>query len=205
MLSRLATSLGRRDEAPNQELATKIAGSGEAEAVKELVDNLSNKDKNIQSDCIKVLYEIGARDPRLIAAHCKEFGRLLTNKNNRLVWGGMSALDSIAAVDPKSIYSMLQEIVKAAGVGSVITHDHAVGILVKLVSIKEYAGACLPILLEQLKKCPDNQFPMYAEMSLQVASQSAKRELAKAIGVRLSGLRKESQRRRVEKALGRLT
>lgn len=61
IIDQLASSLGRRDEVPNQELAEKIAAAKDKKAVKDLVDNLANKNKDIQSDCIKVLYEIGER------------------------------------------------------------------------------------------------------------------------------------------------
>lgn len=63
ILPKLASSLGRRDEVPNQELAKQLVKSKDKKAIVELVENLSKKDKNIQSDCIKVLYEIGEQQP----------------------------------------------------------------------------------------------------------------------------------------------
>jgi hypothetical protein len=65
VIDKLATSLNRRDETPNQALARSIAEHADKITVKELVDNLTNRDKNIQNDCIKVLYEIGERKPAL--------------------------------------------------------------------------------------------------------------------------------------------
>ncbi len=44
ILHKLSSALGRRDELPNQELARKIAEAEDKEGVKELVQNLSNKD-----------------------------------------------------------------------------------------------------------------------------------------------------------------
>jgi hypothetical protein len=41
-LDRIAHLQNRRDKVPNQELA------------REIVENLGNKDKNIQADCVKV-------------------------------------------------------------------------------------------------------------------------------------------------------
>ena len=84
IIDKLASSLNRRDEGRNQELAQQIAGRNNKKAVKELVDNLNNKSKDIQNDCIKVLYEIGECDPALIADCAKEFVALLSRKNNRL-------------------------------------------------------------------------------------------------------------------------
>jgi hypothetical protein len=105
LLGRLASSLGRNDEQPNQELASQIAEERDGNAVKELVANLGNKDTGVQSDCIKVLYEIGSLRSSLIAPYTKEFIRLLDNGNNRLAWGAMTALDSIALESPQFVYS----------------------------------------------------------------------------------------------------
>jgi hypothetical protein len=76
VINELASVVGRRDEAPNQELAKKIAVKKDKKAVAELADNLANKNKDIQSDCTKVLYEIGAIDASLIAPHHETFVRL---------------------------------------------------------------------------------------------------------------------------------
>lgn len=201
VLDKLATALNRRDEVPNQELAQRIAEAGDKSAVKELAENLFHKDKNIQSDCIKVLYEIGERRPELIAGYYKEFGRLLESKNNRLVWGAMTALDTIALKEPKGVYSMLARILAIADAGSVITKDHAVGILVKLASVKQYADDCGPLLIEQLIKSPNNQFPMYAEKSLAVINEKNKKRFQELMMKRIDGLEKESQKKRVRKVL----
>lgn len=201
VLDKLATALNRRDEVPNQELAQRIVEAGDNNAVKELVDNLIHKDKNIQSDCIKVLYEIGQRRPELIAKYYNEFGKLLDSNNNRLVWGAMTALDTIVVKEPKAVYSMLARILAIADKGSVITKDHAVGILVKLASLKKYAGVCGPLLMEQLMKSPNNQFAMYAEMSLAAIDEENKKRFEDVMMNRLEGLEKESQKRRVTKVL----
>jgi len=201
VLDRLATSLNRRDEVPNQELAQHIVHADDANAVKELIVNLGHKDKNIQSDCIKVLYEIGERRPELVSKYYKEFGKLLESKNNRLVWGAMIALDMIATKEPKGVYSLLAGILATADEGSVITKDHAVGILIKLASLKQYADDCEPLLLEQLARSPNNQFPMYAERSFSVINQKNKKRFQKVMNERIDGLEKESQKRRVIKVL----
>ena len=201
VLHKLATSLNRRDEVPNQELAQSIVDAGDSNAVKELIVNLGHKDKNIQSDCIKVLYEIGERRPELISKYYKEFGKLLESKNNRLVWGAMTALDAIVTIEPKGVYSLLAGILAIADEGSVITKDHAVGILIKLASFKQYAGDCEPLLLEQLAKSLNNQFPMYAEKSFAVINQKNKKRFQKVMNERIDGLEKESQKKRVIKVL----
>ena len=202
----LATALNRRDEVPNQELARRIVRDRNAAAVKELVQNLNHKNKGIQSDCVKVLYEIGESNPDLIAKYYKEFSKLLESKNNRLVWGAMTALDTIALKEPKSIFGMLSKILEVAdGSGSVIARDHAVGILVKLGTLKPYKRDCLPLLIEQLISCPNNQFPMYVEMSVPVIDADNRKRFQQVMERRLPKLDKESQKKRVAKVLKKLT
>jgi len=204
VLNQLASAQNRRDEVPNQALAQKIVRSKDVKAVRELVDGLANKDANIRSDCIKVLYEIGEKAPNLIAGYRSVFGDLLDSKNNRLVWGAMTALDQIALEDPKGVFAMLDKICAKAATGSVITRDHAVGILTKLGTLSRYSDACLPALMKILKTSPNNQIPMYAEMSLAVASDKNKPVLRKVFTARLAQLEKESQKKRVQKVLKRL-
>jgi hypothetical protein len=204
ILDQLSSSLGRRDEVPNQTLAAQIAQDNDSEAVQELVENLAHRNRRIQSDCIKVIYEIGKRNPALIARHYRALGTLLSHKHNRLVWGAMTALDTIALDEPKAIFRLLPEILLAADSGSVITRDHAVGILIKLASLKQYAGKCVPLLIEQLQTAPDNQLPMYAEMALPVVQEQQMNLFRKAIAARLETIEKESQRKRIARVLKKM-
>lgn len=41
VIDKLATSLSRRDEAPNQELAARLVQTADKEAIRELVENLN--------------------------------------------------------------------------------------------------------------------------------------------------------------------
>jgi hypothetical protein len=205
VLNQLATALGRRDEVPNQELAQRIVRERHAAAVKELVENLGNKDKAIQSDCIKVLYEIGEANPDLIAKYYKEFGKLLESRNNRLVWGAMTALDTIALKQPKGVHGMLSKILQTAdNSGSVIARDHAVGILAKLATVKPYQRDSIALLLEQLMSCPNNQFAMYVEMCAPVIDADSRDKFRKVVEKRALDLDKESQKKRVAKVLKKI-
>jgi HEAT repeat protein len=103
VLDELASALNRRDEEPNQQLAKRLIESEDPEDIQELVDNLKNKNKAIRSNCIKVLYEIGEKRPVLIENYVDEFVALLKHKDNRLVWGGMTALGYIASRRPQGI------------------------------------------------------------------------------------------------------
>ncbi|NUU62001.1 hypothetical protein [Paenibacillus agri] len=205
IISKLATSLNRKDEGPNQELAKYIADREDKEAVKELVDNLHNRDKNIQSDCIKVLYEIGDMKPSLVVDYSKEFVTLLDHRNNRLVWGAMTALDAITLEKPETIYLSLAKIVEIADRGSVITKDHAVNILIKLCSVQQYADNAFSLLIEQLKKCPTNQLPMYAENAMSIINDNNKAVFIETLISRFDDIEKDTKRKRVEKLIKKMS
>jgi len=96
MFEQLAYSLARNDETPNIELAIRLSENEDAARIHEIVSELTHKNQAIANDCIKVLYEIADRKPKLIAEYVDDFVSLLSSKNNRLVWGGMTALATIA-------------------------------------------------------------------------------------------------------------
>jgi hypothetical protein len=204
VISRLATSLDRRDEVPNQELAIEIAANADGDAVAELVENLNHKSKTIRHDCIKVLYEIGERSPSLIAAYADRLAALLDNKDNRMQWGSMTALNTISRERPEVVFASIPKLAAVADKGSVITRDNFVAILIKLSGIAAYADQTLPLLNEQMLSCPPNQLPMYAENALAVIGGTHKAEFSRTLTSRLGDFEKESKRKRVEKVLKRL-
>ncbi|HWY38421.1 MAG TPA: hypothetical protein VNY73_07665 [Bacteroidia bacterium] len=204
ILGQLAASLNSSNDEPNKQLAKKIISKKDRAAVKELSELVFSKDKNIQSDCIKVLYEIGESIPELIADHDKIFIQLLDNKNNRLVWGAMTALDCIAAVKPVEIHKNLAKILQVADKGSVITKDHGVNILIKLAAVKKYRNDMLALLLEQFQHSATNQLPKYAEDSLPVVTDEFKAAFIKVLQLRVEDIEKDTKKKRVEKMIKKL-
>jgi len=204
VLERLASALGRRDEAPNQQLAAELAHQANIMAIAELAANLQNKNKDIQSDCIKVLYEIGAIKPELITPFANEFASLLQSKNNRLQWGAMTALNTITNQIPQLIFENLGNLISIAEKGSVITRDNLMSILTKLMATPMYANDALLLFNEQLLKAPVNQLPMYAENALPVVKDLLKDDFVHILQSRLHDIDKESKRKRVEKVLRKL-
>lgn len=201
----LASSLNQRDQNSNQALADDIIKFKKSNWIKELIDNLNNPNKSIQSDCIKVLYEIGERgSSELIAPYYKEFGKLLKSPNNRMVWGAMTSLDTITYINPHEIYKLLPEIIEALENGSVITIDHGVSILAKLSSLSKYSKSTFPLLMKELERCPAKQFPMYTEKSVIAISNSNKKQFLNLLKVRLTELEKISQRKRIEKVISKI-
>ena len=102
-LQRIAYFQDRRDEVPNQELAKELAAKKDRKGIQEIAANLWNENSQIQSDCLKVLYEIGYLQPKLVAPYTGDFLKLLHSRNNRLVWGAMIALSTVADLQADAI------------------------------------------------------------------------------------------------------
>jgi hypothetical protein len=188
VLNRLASSLGRRDEVPNQELARDLAARKDKAGIREIAENLWNKDKNIQADCIKVLYEIGSLEPSLIADYAEDFVRLIRSKNNRLVWGGMTALAEVAKIHPDVVVNHLDDIKTAKETGSVITVDNAISVLAHIAAKEEYNKVIFPYLLKHLSTCRPKEVPQHSEKALAAVNASNKVDFIKALEKRLVDL-----------------
>ena len=189
VLNRLAHSLGRRDEVPNQDLARDLAAKKDKAGIREVAENLWNKDKNIQADCIKVLYEIGHIDPNLIWHYIKDFAKLLKSKDNRLVWGAMTAIAEIARVDPKEFILYKDDIKSAMESGSVITKDNGVLALARAASHqRDYAFLIFPDLLIYLSTCRPKDVPQYSEKILLAINASNKADFIKVLEKRMEDL-----------------
>ena len=189
VLNRLASALGRRDEVPNQELARDLAARKDKKGIQEIAENLWNKDKNIQADCIKVLYEIGSIEPKLIADYAEDLVKLLRSKNNRLVWGGMTALAEVAKANPDAVFKHLDEIKKAKETGSVITVDNAISTLAYTAAATDkYNKAIFPYLLNHLSSCRPKEVPQHTEKTLPAVNSSNKVDFIKALEKRMEDL-----------------
>ena len=189
VLNRLASSLGRRDEIPNQELARELAARKDKAGIRGIAENLWNKDKNIQADCIKVLYDVGYLDPKLIADYVEDFVRLLRSKNNRLVWGGMTALAAAAKANPEVVFQHLNEIKKAKETGSVITVDNAISTLAYTAAAnEEYNKVIFPYLLDHLSGCRPKEVPQHSEKTSPAVNSSNKVDFVKVLERRMEDL-----------------
>lgn len=173
VLGMLASQLGRNDEEPNVELALRLAHAENREGIKEIIESLSCKDKKIQSDCVKVAYEIGKVKPELTGEYAIVFVKLLNSRNNRLVWGGMMALETIAEVASAVIMPHLDTIKSAMRTGSVITVDKGVLTLAKLAAVsRENNEAIFPFLLNHLENCRSKEVPQHSESILLAVTDS---------------------------------
>lgn len=203
VLGQLASVLGRNDEQPNVELAERLAAKPDKTAVAELVAALKTGPAAIADDAIKVLYELGERRPDLVADYADAFFATLLSKNNRLVWGGMSALDTIATLSAATLAKRLPEILAAAEKGSVIAKDKAVSILAKLVAAG-HGDKALPVLLAMVESAAVNQVPMYAEMAAPAIDRAHRAAFTAIISTRLHTIEQPAKRARLEKLLRKL-
>jgi len=204
VINMLSSSQGLKGNEANISLAKGILACDNKVAVKELVENLSNKNKNIQSDCIKTLYEIGYLKPELIANYHGDFIKLLTSKNNRLIWGGMIALSTITDLKHAEIFDSLDIIMETVNKGSVITIDAGIEILARLNKYSKYFNVTEPLLMEQLWKCPIKQLPMYIEKSITSIRKDNKEIYLTLIERRKKECDNDSQAKRLDKSLNRL-
>ena len=162
---------------------------------------MKNKDKKIQADCIKTLYEIGYIKPELIAAYFSDFISLLSNKNNRLVWGAMIALLTITDSKNKEVFASLDLLSDTIEKGSVITQDNGIKILAKVASMNsEYGKVIIPYLMEQLRNCRSKSVPQYAESIRIAVNKDNQEQFLSILNERLDSL-SVAQQMRVKKLL----
>lgn len=205
VIPRLATSLNIRGEVPNILLAEEIVKTHNYAATVELSSLFSGKSKALKSDAIKVLYEVGYRNPKLIADYYHLFISLLQSKDNRLQWGAMTALDTLVPLKPDELFREIDKIIEAANKGSVITRDHAVNILLSLCTNKKYAAKSYALFFSILKDSPTNQLPAYAEKALGIMDAAHAHLFKDILSKRLSDVNTPTKKRRLEKVIQKLT
>jgi hypothetical protein len=188
-LDKLACALNRRDEVPNQELARELAASRDENGIREVAEGLASKDAAIRADCVKVLYEIGYLAPELVAPYALEFVKLLKSRNNRLVWGGMIALSTVAPLAADVLHPHLADIRKAFQAGSVITKDAGVLALAGIASANSaYNREIFPFLLEHLHTCRPKDVPQHAEKTLAAVNAENKADFIAALEKRMEDM-----------------
>ncbi len=201
VLNQIAYFQDRRDEVPNQLLAKELAAKKNKKGVAEIADNLWSDNANIQSDCLKVLYEVGYLSPALIADYVDDFLKLLEHKNNRLVWGAMIALSTIADLRPDEIYKQLSVVRTAMESGTVITMDNGVKVLALVAASGEARSKkVFPYLLTHLATCRSKEIPQHSEKTLPAVNAKNKAEFITVLEKRMKEL-PPSQLARVKKVI----
>jgi hypothetical protein len=188
-LDKIAYFQHRRDEIPNQLLAKELAHTRDIEGIREIAENLWNKNMNVRSDCLKVLYEIGYLDPSLITPYGKDFLELLDSLNNRMVWGAMIGLAAIAEEHADALWVQIVRIIRIDETGTLITLVWGLRVLASVAASKEgYKDTILPFLLKQILTCIPRDVPTHAESILCVVDQKNKTSLLSILDQRRSEL-----------------
>lgn len=195
-IEKIAFHLGERGEVPNQELAGRLAEEGNRAGIAEIAGYLEDKNKSIQSDCIKVLYEIGYISPHLITDYADTFIRLLDSKNNRMVWGAMISLSTIAELVPEGIWLHCAKILNLIETGTVITNVAGVKTLINLAKAGDpYYPGVIEDLLRLQKECRSVDFAKRAEDMWGVIRPEHVEQYKRILEERLSALSKAAQKR----------
>lgn len=182
VIEKLASQLGRKDEQSNIVLAQEIVMSGNQKAIEEIIHFIQHGHKNIQADCVKVAYEIGKQKPQFISPYTPIFIRLLKSPNNRLVWGAMQVLSTVAEEASDEMIASLLTIQSAIKKGSVITVDKGVLTLAKLAKVsKDNNEIIFPYLLEHLENCRTKELPQHAESTLMAVTDENKESFLKVL------------------------
>ncbi|HEX9063346.1 MAG TPA: sister chromatid cohesion protein PDS5 [Clostridia bacterium] len=204
MIEKIASNLGRNDEEPNISLAILLSDTRDKEGISEIVQGLKDKKKEVSSDCIKVLYEIGERTPELISEYVMDFIGLLESKNNRLVWGGMTALSQIVYLKHEEIFNNIEIIKKAYKTGSVITVDNAVSVLAKLCKTNEkYEKTIFDDIINHLITCRPKEVPQHSERAFICVNKDNSPKFMDVLLKRKESLT-EAQKKRVDKLIKRI-
>jgi hypothetical protein len=200
-LEKIAFYQGRRDEVPNRELARELAKAKDREGLREIADNLWNKERNVASDCIKVLYEIGYIDPSLIEDYTADFLKLLGSRNNRLVWGAMLGLSTVADRRADEIWGHIDAVIRLVEGGTVITKVTGVRVLAGVAAHDaEYSKRILPVLLALLRTCIPRDVRTHAESMLPAVNEGNRMEVLAVLESRM-GEMTPSQKTRLLKVI----
>ncbi|MBM3127216.1 MAG: hypothetical protein FJ009_01110 [Chloroflexi bacterium] len=176
-LDKIAYFQNRRDEVPNQELARTLMKTKNRKGIQEIAENLGHQNKSVRSDCLKVLYEIGYLAPELIADYAYELLALLKSKDNRMVWGALIALATIADLRAKEIWAQIDDVIAAMEHGTVISVVWGVKTLAHVAAQdKRYRKKLFPILLAQIRKCIPRDVPTHAESMLRAIDDGNRKE-----------------------------
>ena len=203
-IERIAYHRGRRDEVPNQELAKELAASRDAMGIAEIADHLEDRNKSIASDCLKVLYEIGYIDPSLIEPYAGRFLALLKSSNNRMVWGSMIALWTVAGTQADAIWDHIDLVMDTVRAGTVITTVSGVKVLAVVASkAPEYEARIGPFLMDVLRDCEPKLVATHAEDMLVMVNEGNKDEMMTALEGRMGDL-STSQATRARRVLRRV-
>jgi hypothetical protein len=189
LLNRLGYLQTRRDRTPNLDLARDLAARDDTAGIREIAENMWNDNKNIHSDCMHVMYEIGRVDPHLITPYAVDFIKFLKSKHQNMVQGAITALSEISKVNPEFIFKNLAEIKRISETDSDTSVEKSISALTYTAAADvEYSKSIFPYLLQHLLDCHHKQLPERAEKILPAVNENNKDEFIKTLKKRLESL-----------------
>ena len=190
LLLRLGYLQTRRDRTPNLDLARDLVARNNTAGIREIAENMWNNNKNIHSDCMNVMYEIGRVDPNYITPYAADFIKFLKSKHHHMVRGAITALAEIAKVKPEFTFKHLDEIKKVKETGSdEITVNKSISALAHTAAAnEEYSKVIFPYLLQHTLSCPHKEVPEHAERILPAVNENNNFEFIKTLEKRLDSL-----------------
>lgn len=201
----LSSSYGEREQGPNKLLAEKIIHENYSAGVQELLHiALHHKQVTYRNDAIHTLGYLAEKKPKWLIPVFDELLSLLNAKNNRTVWATMIILTHLTKFSPNHLYQNLPTLLNTAKVGSVITKDCCVQILIDLYALEEYAEDTFPLLLEQVELAPDNQLGQYVGKMIPHLKKEHKNTLMEVFSHRSQLLENESHKKRAARLMNKL-
>ncbi len=201
IIPELASSQGRRDEEPNKILGTRLVETKDFQGIQEAAHHLTNPNRKIRIDCLGVLEQVGRLAPELLEEYVDDFLKLLSEKDNRLVWQAMINLAMIADRKPDRILGHRVEIIELVNKGTVITRDNGIKILASVGSTSPESNASVfPFLIDQLNTCRPKSVPQYSESIVVAVNDHNKAQFLNVLNERMNEL-SASQTKRVTKLI----
>ena len=189
LLNRLGYLQTRRDRTPNLDLARDLAARDDTAGIREIAENMWNDNKNIHTDCMNVMYELGRVDPNIITPYAGDFIKFLKSKHQIMAQGAITALSEIAKVKPDFIFQHLDEIKKVTETGSEISVNKSISALAYTAAAnEEYSKAIFPYLLQHLLTCHHKEVPEHAERILPAVNENNNFEFIKTLEKRMDDL-----------------
>ncbi|VAW24896.1 hypothetical protein MNBD_ALPHA11-871 [hydrothermal vent metagenome] len=200
---RLASSLKRKDQQPNielaQELDEELSKNPQSGPVTSLIEIASTGKKAAQYDAIKIIYELARLNPSHITPFTEQIIAMAQTDDSRIIWAVLQVLNILCDFEPVLLMSNLNSLLTATDRSSVIANDNMMAILAKLNNHKSFSQTITPILLQRLTHSAPNQFPTYAELAAGTIPDKNKDHLLKIIDQRLSAIASKPKRKRLLK------
>lgn len=201
IIAQLACASDRRDEQPNIDLAIKLAETGDKAEIDALFEIVQSGTAPQRADAIKAFYELSERRPEVVVHQLDALITLLNTKNNRILWGVMSALAPLAQIAPDQIIPHLNTILDAGDRGSVIAKDKLMMLLAHLNTDERFADQITPLIIQRLRYAAINQTPMYAEITAPTIRQQNWPQFAKTVSDRMADIPQPAKTKRLQKVL----